>query len=685
MKTKLLLFAFVLIHLQSFSTTFVVTNSNASGPGSLLDAINQANTNPGNDNIEFNIPGMPPHAIPAGTGGSILVTEGVTIDGSTQPDNGYTGSCPKIVLDGIGADPSISALIRLSAAGIKIYGLWFRNFNNPSSYLMMLESPQIEIGTAGKMNLFTGSVNSIYIGDDDAIISSNYFGTNCEGNAVVANSGTAINSWAVSNVVIENNLISGNDNGISMGLVSVASDQNKITGNKIGTDLSGTSILGNEVYGIAMINNTNLMLGGTSVGDGNLLSGNGRSGCLLIACSGSVYGNLVGTDITGNDTLPNDPLNTQYSTAFNINGYSGISSTLVIGGTGPGERNVFTGNDIAFNIADSSGTYSVINNVIGMTLNGTVSPWQNLGVQVYYDTMQVTFDSNHIYGKVTSVYLTECANVLAANNIIGKDLLGNDLSPNEGFRMGNVSSSTLENNEVHNCIYGIDLNGCNDNFIIGNLISNSTYPLELRSSSGVCRSNFMSRNRFLNNNGTVNLFNGSGIAANDDIMPPVILGSNADSTWGNALPFATVELARDSTFNAFPQGYDYSIPSLYADATGHWVYPFALSDPNRYTAMQTDLNNNSSGFSPRLTLGLVKNELKGLLIYPVPAIDFIKVENIRQSVFAFQIMTAEGSLVRSGKWSGQSLLVDLRDLSSGVYFLRLVQDENIDVVRFLKH
>src|SRR5439155_1266072 len=66
------------------NNTFVVTNTNATGPGSLQFAILDANETPGADLISFNIPGAGPFTI------SLIntlptITDPVTIDGTTQP------------------------------------------------------------------------------------------------------------------------------------------------------------------------------------------------------------------------------------------------------------------------------------------------------------------------------------------------------------------------------------------------------------------------------------------------------------------------------------------------------------------------------------------------------------------------------------------------------------------------
>ena len=66
--------------------TFTVLNTNDSGPGSLRQAILDANTTPGADTIAFNIPGSGIHTIGLlSVLPSLTDNAGVTIDGYTQP------------------------------------------------------------------------------------------------------------------------------------------------------------------------------------------------------------------------------------------------------------------------------------------------------------------------------------------------------------------------------------------------------------------------------------------------------------------------------------------------------------------------------------------------------------------------------------------------------------------------
>src|SRR5436853_2502187 len=79
----------------SAANTLIVTNTNDSGPGSLRQAILDANNNPGLDTISFSIGSGPKtirplEALPT-------LTDPVVIDGTTQP--GFSGT-PIIEIDG---------------------------------------------------------------------------------------------------------------------------------------------------------------------------------------------------------------------------------------------------------------------------------------------------------------------------------------------------------------------------------------------------------------------------------------------------------------------------------------------------------------------------------------------------------------------------------------------------------
>src|SRR5262249_47635739 len=83
-------------------STFLVTNTNNAGSGSLRQAILDANAQPGTDTIAFQIDGDGVHTIQP-TSALPAITDPVVIDGSTQP--GYAGT-PLIELNGSKAGAS---------------------------------------------------------------------------------------------------------------------------------------------------------------------------------------------------------------------------------------------------------------------------------------------------------------------------------------------------------------------------------------------------------------------------------------------------------------------------------------------------------------------------------------------------------------------------------------------------
>ncbi|MBA3472257.1 MAG: Ig-like domain-containing protein [Rubrobacter sp.] len=112
---------------------------------------------------------------------------------------------------------------------------------------------------------------------------------------------------------------------------------NKIEGNYIGTDASGTQDLGNAGSGVAISNAPNNTVGGTTAGARNIISGNGDGVSIVFAnaTENEVLGNYIGTDASGTANLGNS--------------FRGVfiedASSNTIGGTTAGARNIISGND----------------------------------------------------------------------------------------------------------------------------------------------------------------------------------------------------------------------------------------------------------------------------------------------------------------------------------------------------
>ncbi len=120
--------------------------------------------------------------------------------------------------------------------------------------------------------------------------------------------GSTIGGTLAGTLLGSGNVISGN----SQGGISIAGDgHDAITGNFIGTNLLGTGALPNGIAvppgpGILLSGSSDNTIGGTFAGAGNVISGNAGDGILLESETGdSVFGNRIGTDVTGSLALGN--------------------------------------------------------------------------------------------------------------------------------------------------------------------------------------------------------------------------------------------------------------------------------------------------------------------------------------------------------------------------------------------
>jgi titin len=184
---------------------------------------------------------------------------------------------------------------------------------------------------------------------NDNLIQGNFIGTNTNGDSGLGNflDGVVIDGASRTTVGGSGNnagnLISGNgEAGVLVFAQVGVADSNVISGNLIGTDVTGMSALPNN-RGI-FVAATNTRIGGTDPSAGNLISGNLLEGIFVRtlpsqvsppASGNVVQGNRIGTDLGGSADLGN-----------------GLSGVLImsgvdnqIGGTETGSGNVISGND----------------------------------------------------------------------------------------------------------------------------------------------------------------------------------------------------------------------------------------------------------------------------------------------------------------------------------------------------
>lgn len=412
--------------------TFTVINTADSGPGSLRQAILDANANPGVDQISFAIPGTGPFIIqPLSALPSI--TEGVIIDGYTQSGAAANGSCSgvatlQIVLSGISAGSSANGL-RLASSGSTVQGLVINGFDG----------------------------NGIEIAGSSNTVAGNFIGTNATGSSAVPNRANGINITSGTGNTIgglmpaSRNVISGNLlNGISVGSDSSA---NTIAGNYIGTNAAGSAALGNGVDGISLFQSSGNIIGGNATtvlgcAPGNLISGNNQDGIGIAgpASQGNaIQGNLIGTNAAGTADIGNS------SAGIEIN-----ASANGIGGATATTRNVISGNDGGGVVIGGGSTNLVQGNYIGTNLAGTTAIRNPDGVRI--DTGA---DSNQIGNGFDDFFFFANSgnNVLIRFNLAGtvrtigtisglqsgEQILGMDFRPLNGQLYGlavNTSTST---------------------------------------------------------------------------------------------------------------------------------------------------------------------------------------------------------------------------------------------------
>jgi hypothetical protein len=319
-------------------STFHVTTTADSGPGSLRQAILEANAVFGLNAIAFNIPGAGPQTISPLTA-LPAISNLVAIDGYTQPgaspnaDPAAFNGAIQIVLDGASATSGFSGL-NLQWPGSVVRGLNIINFKNGSS--------GIELGPA-TMNC---AIEGCVIGMDLNNVSR-------------PNSSAGISGGGKNNRIgglnpAARNVISGNGRyGISLG-----GSENVIVGNNIGTTLNGLAKVANTLGGIELGAANNTVIGGTAPGARNVISGNNGEGIRVDqSYSTVIQGNYIGSDIHGNAGLPNASsgilllisnratVGGDVAGAANLIAFNGGNGVEVNGGT----SNVIRGNSIHSN------------------------------------------------------------------------------------------------------------------------------------------------------------------------------------------------------------------------------------------------------------------------------------------------------------------------------------------------
>ena len=333
----------------ALAVDFPVINTNDQGPGSLNQAITDANANAGTDRIVFNIPGPGVHLIDVSNNALPEVKDPVIIDGYTQPGarpNQLAVGDDAIILiqiDNVNRGNAPPTGLVISAGTSIVRGLSITGFNTSG----------IDLTVPGQANIIEG--NFIGLKPDGQTLGRNVVGVNAQtpGNLIGGTTPAA------------RNVIAGDTTGLSRG-IWVQREPNTISGNYIGSDASGTLAL-SHTTGIRAEGSlkSGVVIGGTDPGAGNLILGNSMGiqlGAVYSFLGNIVYSpasgvqltrNLIGVASDGKTPLGNNPLGI----------YILASSDTSVGGLDPNAGNViaFRLNGVQIN---GFGTGTAINNRI---------------------------------------------------------------------------------------------------------------------------------------------------------------------------------------------------------------------------------------------------------------------------------------------------------------------------------
>lgn len=521
----------ILASMTLHAATYTVTNTNDSGAGSLREALTSANSSVGADNVYFNIPLTDP-GYNAVTGTWIialqttlpLISTGyVNIDATTQQSNqGNT-----------------------NLHGYEIILLR----NGTMDYPLAFVSP----GNTFKGFIVQGFTYGLMIYNSTATgntITQNYFGTNFSATAAAAQPNTHGIAFAggASGNTISNNIISGNT---LTGIAITGSSGNIMKSNRIGTDSTGVFAIPNN-YGIGMQDASSNIIGSLAPGEFNLISGNTTAGIVidgLTSTGNQVFGNRVGTDINGTTSISNESGiilsyashtiigGTTYRHRNIISGNSG--NGIVLNGTGT-QQNLVKGNFIGTDISGMAplsnySGISILSNANSNTIGGLTVPERNI------------ISGNFEMG----VYIESSDSNVLINNFFGPDstglnafkIAGDSMLQGNGVEFNTVSKYNIlggytaaERNLISgNRLYGMVYYGnCNHNSTIGNYIGTDVSGnAPLPNATGICVDGGSNHNPIINNVLSGNYSYGIFIVTTGtyyNVMKGNILGLNAAGT-----------------------------------------------------------------------------------------------------------------------------------------------------------
>ncbi len=536
---------------------YLVTTTANSGANTLRQAILDNNT-AGGGFVKFAIPTIGQVKTISPVGAFPAVERIVFIDGWSQGGQTYQGP-PLIEIEGTTAPDSIGLDIQWSdcivrglsinnftginalGVGVRIdtargirnwiygnyigvrpdgitprgngqFGVWIR----PTANSNTIGTNADNIRDSFERNVISGSSHNnlrtgVYVESNSNIIAGNNIGTDVSGMIAIPNfngvwvrtgSSNQIGTSPVSqNQAAERNIIAGNVN-VGVSFTSQGSN-NFVSGNYIGVNAAGTSPLSN-MLGVYLDDVNRTLIGGTSAGERNIISGNLQQGVLISgsnAFSNLLQGNFIGTSATGATAIGNafGGVLLRNGVAFTRIGAFGDGSGLEAA-----RRNVISGNGgPGVTIQDAATNDNrVMGDYIGVAADG-ITPLGNTNAGVLIlnspsNLIGAPGSGRNIIGGQTS--LTSGDGI----TIAGNDALGNRIRNNligiaaNGSPVGNAAAGVTimdsasanvvggtaagEGNQIANNAVGVRVVGVDSqaDSILGNsIVNNSRLGIDL--------------------------------------------------------------------------------------------------------------------------------------------------------------------------------------------------------------
>ncbi|WP_435009988.1 Calx-beta domain-containing protein [Tundrisphaera lichenicola] len=399
---------------------------------------------------------------PLGNGGG-----GICLDGASfNMVGGFNLASTNLISGNAGH----GILVRYGATGNRVAGnrigsdaSGLRPLPNLVSGILVDGSSDNTIGgsVAGATNLISGngSVGVILQGGATRnFIGANLIGSDLRGTSALGNGNAGILvEDSPNNIIGPGNLVSGNGTvkvpGAGIWIEGAGSVGNRVIGNRVGTNLTGSAALPNTSVGI-LVNEAPLnRIGGSNPGEGNLVSGNIATGLMLSgigAHGNAVQGNLIGTDASGTRRLGNG------TSTIGVGLYLLNAPGNFIGGTSLADGNLISGNN--FDGVELFGPFATRNliqsNRIGTDASGSAALGNGKDGVVFDQAPNNRIIGNFISANARNgVFLSGSTGNLLQSNAIGLGVAGQPLG-NGGFGVvianGSTGTILIANTNVNN-------------------------------------------------------------------------------------------------------------------------------------------------------------------------------------------------------------------------------------------